>query len=170
VVDLRDGRRVAELDRIDDVYSLEPVFSPDGRLLVAGTMSGELLLWDTRTWKRLHRWKANDGQTFSYRFTPDSRYVISGGTDGKAGLWDVRNPTDAIIIDAARSGVNEVYVGASGDGRELVTVPQFGPPLRWDIAPDRLVRRACDIVRRSLTPAEWAAVLPDRGNEHTCGA
>jgi WD40 repeat protein len=169
VVDLRDGRSVAQLERIEDSYRDQPVFSPDGRLLAAGTMSGEILLWDTRTWKRLHRWRVSDGWTVSVAFTPDSRYVVSGGTDGKAALWDVRDPTGSeFVIDATRSGANYVYVGISADGRELVTVPQFGTPLRWDIASDSLARRACDIVRRSLTPDEWAAALPDRPYQQTC--
>jgi DNA-binding SARP family transcriptional activator/WD40 repeat protein len=168
VVDLRDGRSVAQLERIEDSYQDQPVFSPDGRLLAAGTMSGEILLWDTRTWKRLHRWRVSDGWTVSYGFTPDSRYVIAGGTDGKAGLWDVRDPTNGIVIDATSSGANYVYVGTSADGRELVTVPQFGTPLRWDIDPDSLARRACDIPRRSLTAKEWANVLPDRPYQQTC--
>ena len=169
VVDLRDGRSVAQLERIEDQYQDQPVFSPDGRLLAAGTMSGEILLWDTRTWKRLHRWRVSDGLTISVGFTPDSRYVVSGGTDGKARLWDVRDPAHSeFIIDATRSGANYVYVGTSLHGWELVTVPQFGTPLRWDIDPDSLARRACDIVRRSLTAEEWAAVLPDRPYQRTC--
>jgi WD40 repeat protein len=163
VVDLRDGRSVAQLERIEDSYQDQPVFSPDGRLLAAGTMSGEILLWDARTWKRLHRWRVSDGWTISVGFTPDSHYVVSGGTDGKAGLWDVRDPAHSgFIIDATRSGANYVYVGTSLHGRELVTVPQFGTPLRWYIDPDSLARRACDIVRRSLTAEEWAAVHPFR--------
>jgi WD40 repeat protein len=171
VVDLRDGRSVAQLERIEDSYQDQPVFLPDGRLLAAGTMSGEILLWNTRTWKRLHRWRVSDGWTISVAFTPDSRYVISGGTDGKAALWDVRDPTGSeFVIDATRSGANYVYVGITADGRQLVTVPQFGTPLRWDIAPDGLARRACDIVRRSLTPEEWAAALPDRPYQQTCRA
>jgi WD40 repeat protein len=156
------------LERIEDSYQDQPVFSPDGRLLAAGTMSGEILLWDARTWTRLHRWRVSDGWTVSYGFTPDSRYVIAGGTDGKAGLWDVRDPTNGIVIDATSSGANYVYVGTSADGRELVTVPQFGTPLRWDIDPDSLARRACDIPRRSLTAEEWANVLPDRPYQQTC--
>jgi WD40 repeat protein len=169
VVDLHDGRRVAQLERIEDSYRDQPVFSPDGRLLAAGTMSGEILLWDTRTWKRLHRWRVSDGWTISVGFTPDSRYVVSGGTDGKAGLRDVRDPTGGeFVIDATRSGANYVYVGTSLDGRELVTVPQFGMPLRWDIDPESLARRACAIVQRSLTADEWAAALPDRPYQQTC--
>jgi DNA-binding SARP family transcriptional activator/WD40 repeat protein len=169
VVDLRTGRRVAGLERIDDQYWTPPEFSPDGRLLVAGTMSGDLLLWDTRTWNLLHRWKISDGFTVSVGFTPDSRYVISGGTDGKAGLWDVRDPTgNGFNIDATGSGANWVYAGASEDGKELVTVPQFGPPLRWEIDGNRLAQRACDIVRRNLTADEWTIVLPDRRYQQTC--
>jgi hypothetical protein len=70
VIDLLNGRRAAQLQRIHDSYQDRPVFSPDGRLLVAGPMSGEILQWDTRTWKRLQRWRVSEGWTFSVGFTP----------------------------------------------------------------------------------------------------
>lgn len=110
---------------------------------------------------------AHDSWTSYVSFTSDSRYVITGGADGTAGLWDVRDPAAGGTVLNAGRNTHWVLIGTTPHG-DLLTIPDSGPPLRWDVDAASLARRACDIVRRDLTPEEWALVLPDRPYEHTC--
>jgi WD40 repeat protein len=77
-------------------------FSPDGRLLAAGSGHGDarVILWDvtdpaqparTATLTVGRRWRAPSA--YAVGFSPDGRLLATGSSDGTAILWDVTDPT-----------------------------------------------------------------------------
>jgi hypothetical protein len=48
----------------------------------------------------------------------------------------------------------------SADGWVLSAVDERGRIVRWDTRPETWIRRACAVVARDLTPAEWDTYLP----------
>ncbi len=109
------------------------------------------------------------GDLASLTYSPDGRLLMAGGPDGMLTIWPAdEGLANAVVVTAGEGSVNPVLADFRDDGREIVTVLQHGRPLVWEIAPDALLDRACDMTRRDLTQEEWDAVLPDRPYQRTC--
>ena len=71
---------------------MAPDISPDDRLIVAGTLSPTVYIWDVETGELLQTFRhpALDerGWASAARFMADGRQVISGSTDGMMYRWD----------------------------------------------------------------------------------
>jgi len=174
VVDLATAELVTTLDPGDAAGGaglLSPLaFSPDGRWLAAGSSSGRVLLWDTRSWQVAKAWDAVQGHGVdSLVFTPDSRFLVSGGA-GAASIWSVEKGGSGggtLDVDPLRAGAT-VWVGTSDGGRTVVTFTEGTGVREWSIAPERLLKHACAVAGRNLTRPEWEDALPGRPYVRTC--
>jgi WD40 repeat protein len=65
-------------------------FSPDGRLVAAGTTRGAIVLFDADARRQLgDPLQGHAGQVFSVAFQRDGHHLVSAGNDGRVLLWDV---------------------------------------------------------------------------------
>ena len=73
------------------VWSPSLAFSPDGRLLAAGSRDGKLRVWEIAARKLLPGYpvEAHRKGVNQVAFSPDGSLIASGGNDGMARLWDV---------------------------------------------------------------------------------
>jgi WD40 repeat protein len=104
-------------------------FSPDGKLLAAGTDAGGLQLWEVSRLSRLQSLSIGGSDVSKPEFSPDGRLVAVGiyGT-GTAWLIDV---SSGKILD--RQKVSDLGCGSvafSPDGRYLIT-PSTGGLITW---------------------------------------
>lgn len=177
VVHLADRRRLAELDPRPEAPAGPNggdvpgplVFSPDGRWLAAGSNSGHVAIWDTRTWRRLDREIVVSGGfgVGGIAFSADSR-VVAVAAAGTVALWDLAGTSRGAVLDVDRLGeASGVAAGFGGQG-DLVFVTDGSSVRSWSIDPERLVAHACRVVGRDLTRTEWDEVLPDRPYRPTC--
>src|SRR5690606_37352337 len=102
-------------------------YSPDGRTLVTGDLSGVVRTWDAKT----HRpagppmGRADDRPALpraihAVAFSPDGTTLAAASEDGTVRLWDMatsRQPGE--VIDAHDAGVKDVAF--SPDGTTLAT-------------------------------------------------
>jgi WD40 repeat protein len=99
VWDAESGKRVDRLrvnPRIDpEEFSTndEPffgvssvAFSPDGRMILAGGLYGEAVLWDLKGRREIKRLRMDAGVT-SVGFSSEPRLLVTGGKDGTTRLW-----------------------------------------------------------------------------------
>ncbi|MEV4804296.1 TIR domain-containing protein [Nonomuraea sp. NPDC049421] len=84
-------------------------------------------------------------------------------------LWDTRTLEplgDPLPFDDWRDHPRPAF---TTDGRHLMVLTADGSLRRWPVAPDELIRMACTIAARELTPAEWTRFLPDSDPRPACG-
>ena len=133
--DVRDARtgRVLAGPRPGHVASV--TYGSDGTLLAAGTFSGRVHLWNTRSLEEVGVIQAESGQAITaLAFAPDGRVLAAGGSPPSAtrqtlgaasvSLWDVTSLARLARIEDAASGAAH-YRGAlalafSPDGGRLV--------------------------------------------------
>jgi hypothetical protein len=64
-------------------------FTPDGKLLAAGSQDGKIHLWDVRTGTALAVIEAHRGGLTSLALSADGKVLATAGTDTTAVVWDV---------------------------------------------------------------------------------
>jgi WD40 repeat protein len=136
----------------------QPVFSPDGTLLLTGSEQSETAaLWNVQTGACLHRFA--HGQTvWALAFLPDGQRVI-GVHGNTVCLWDVASGQRLWTITHEDKLEN---FSLSADGRRLVTwkwwwTAGWGTAKVWDTETAQLIRTLCS---GGLAPMS-AAISPD---------
>ncbi|KAJ2982739.1 hypothetical protein NQ176_g1187 [Zarea fungicola] len=71
-------------------YALSCSFLPGDKVVVVGTKSGELQLFDVASAVLLDSVDAHEGAIWSLNVHPDGRSVVSGSADKSAKFWDFR--------------------------------------------------------------------------------
>ena len=124
---------------------------------------------------------AHGSAVYDVAVSPDGGWAVSAGAGGVVVLWGV-DPSTGRWSERERlpghvGGV--VWAEVDPSGWNLVTVAEDETVISWDMSPvgappvistdtSVLLDRACAIVARDLTPAEWARYLPDRSYAPTC--
>ena len=168
---------IALVDTIDGIVlderriELDPIsadFSPDGERVAIATNTGEVGVLDVSTgeWVRTPI-GGHHNTAITVRYSPDGDTLVSGGLDGRVALWDGK--TGELLGSVVVSPNVATGAGFAPDGHTVVIASTDGTMARWDTA-CRAVDLHCLHDRgRSLTPAEWADILPDRPFIDICG-
>ena len=165
VWDVPSRRRVRTL-RFDERVLTR--FGADGRSLAIGTSTGRSQVWSTETWKPVTRFLSGDGGgLLSAAISRDGRTLVTAGTTGTVRMWDIDTQQ---AIGSPLPGVPSVEAAAlfTPDGARLIAAYGNGQAYVWDLRPERLLRQACQVAGRRLTPAEWAEFLPGRDYDPAC--
>ena len=160
---------------VDDRHS-KVSFSDDGTRLASVGESRRLNVWDPRTGEPvLATVPSFVGGGTSVRWLPRTHTVVYGGDDGQVALFD----TDASVQRGvslpvyADAGVGDVNIATVPDGQLALfpgyrSIGQTRQGVVYPLTPADWLTHACSIVRRDLTPAEWAVYLPGRPYRPTC--
>ncbi len=171
-VELWDTRTGQRCWRVDIGYPAGKAMtvSPNGRTLLIGTFNGAVVLLDIASGRVLaHHTLRLSAQIWSADFAPDGGVVALGGDDGQVHLLtgDTLREIGQLPIGAGATWALAAY---SADGWVLSAVDERGRIVRWDTRPETWIRRACAVVARDLTPAEWDTYLPGVPRRQTCTA
>jgi WD40 repeat protein len=78
------------------VYGLD--FSPDGRYVISGDESGDVILWDFETGEELRRFTEHTDGIEQVAFSPDGKTAFSSSHDGTAIQWRISDwPLDELL-------------------------------------------------------------------------
>ncbi|MBI4759632.1 MAG: TIR domain-containing protein [Chloroflexota bacterium] len=82
LVEMQTGKRKYDLQAVGRLRVA--AFSPDGRYIAAGSLSGNITVWDIIAGGAPISSGQHRGEVLALAFSPDSRYLVSGGADGYA--------------------------------------------------------------------------------------
>jgi WD40 repeat protein len=131
--------------------------SPDTAIIASAGADAAVHFWDTATGA------ANGAPLTGFTtwvngiaFSPDGATMASAA-DGGLQLWDVRNrrPLTSPLTDA---GVRVFAAAFGSDGLQLAAADEHSVTL-YHLDRTSLVRSACRVANRNLTPAEWTSFL-----------
>ncbi len=122
------GKRLAVF-RGFDRYVEGLAFSPDGKLLAAGTDSGGVQIWDVGRLTKVHSLHIDGGYVSVPEFSPDGR-LLAVGVYGTGTAWLIDVGSGEIIDRQKVSGIGCGSVAFSPDGHFLIT-PSTGGLIMW---------------------------------------
>jgi WD40 repeat protein len=114
------------------VWSL--AFSPSGDRLAAGTLRGEVRLWDVAGGKEIGGpLKGHIDGVQSVEFQPHGNLLASAGWDNTVRLWDLDKHAPASVPLVEHTD-RPITLSFSPDGRRLASAGWDGVPLVWNVA------------------------------------
>jgi WD40 repeat protein len=138
--DLRTGKDVRVLGG-REVRAPTAVFSPDGKLMLAGQRDGTVRLWDVATGDVLLDFPTQQGPITALCFSADGKLLATGSTDTTAVLWDWE------------------YVSAQAKAPPAKAGPGKGKALLEDLGSKDAARAYKAMQALIATPAEAVALL-----------
>ena len=107
-------------------------FSPDGKVLAAGTAEGQVRLWRVTDGQPLLTCEGHLGAVWSVAFSPDGRLLASGSTDGTVRLWEVSTGHSLKML---AGHTHQVWsVAFSPDGRLLASGSNDQTVRLWEVS------------------------------------
>jgi WD40 repeat protein/DNA-binding SARP family transcriptional activator len=181
-----DGRRIAAAGLADDIsiwdlgrrtlertiHHHDPImsirFSPDGKRIATGDLAGNVHFWDAATGRQVGRTLGGqNGSVWSVTYSPNGDEVMTTSDDGKVRLWDLATGK---LVGAPLPGADTGGWGTFfPDGTQVVATFWSGTGVVWNVNPEAWREHACRVANRSLTPAEWENVVPERRYRRICG-
>lgn len=73
--------------------------APDGHT-VAAADGAEIMLWEARSGRMVHRLSGHGRGVMRLAFSPDSRHVFAGDTQGKLHVWEIASGEDVLVTNA----------------------------------------------------------------------
>jgi WD40 repeat protein len=152
------GRTLLEihppLGGLAGIYGM--AFSADGLTLYGVTPQGQMVTWDTASWRRTAYAKQSPGASFvSVSLSPDGRLLATGDDEGNVRLWDAATFADAGVVGHHTARVKAVAF--SPDGTRIVSAGDDQAIILWDVAAHREVAR----VGTHAAPVLAVAFSPD---------
>jgi WD40 repeat protein len=113
--------------------------SADGRRMISGHSSGNVVLWDLDTKAALHALDAHGWSVAGVAMSPDGKRAISGDIDGELKLWDV--DSGRLIRSWLGHERGSYGIAFTGDGSRAVTGSGDRAIKLWDLEKGRELRR-----------------------------
>lgn len=132
---------------------LTVAFSQDGAVMLTGSSSGAIDLWDTDTGAHLDTLPGHQGAVYALAFSPDGTRFVSGGTDSTIRVWDFDNRICVLRLEGHRDYVFDMCF--TDDGRTLISGSGDGDVRIWTTVPmsERWTRhQAIEHARARLRP------------------
>ncbi len=114
-----------------DALGGQAAYSPDGRLIAAGTLDSAVKVWNADTFELLHRLDGHQGTILSLTFSPDNSQLITAAEDNTIRSWRLESGSEVgqLRIDSGAATYSMAY---SPDGLRLITGGKDGAIRVWD--------------------------------------
>jgi len=144
-------------------------FSPDGKVLAAGTAEGQVRLWRVTDGQPLLTCEGHLGAVWSVAFSPDGRLLASGSTDGTVRLWEVSTGHSLKML---AGHTHQVWsVAFSPDGRLLASGSNDQTVRLWEVSTGQSLKMLAGHTHqvRSVAFSPDGRFLASGSFDHTVG-
>jgi WD40 repeat protein len=112
--------------------------SPDGKLVITGSVDGKARLWDSNTGKVIYTFSGNSACLNQVTFSPDGTKILAASSDRNTYLWDIN--TGGLIKRFSGHTDTVLSVCFSRDGTKIVTGSRDKTARLWDINTGGVIR------------------------------
>lgn len=109
------------------------------KLIVTGTRSGIIELWNYKRKRSFHILRGHTGAVTHLIFSPDDQILFSSGKDGTVQLWNLSDGSFIKKIDAHDYGAETFAIDYAA--KSLVTIGTGDEVKTWDFREGKLLRR-----------------------------
>jgi WD40 repeat protein len=113
----------------------QPVFSPDGTLLLTHSRDRSVILWDTETGRQLHVFRRQNASVVA-RFSPTGKQILTQHPDCVI-LWDSATRRQLHVLPGEAQKPRETIF--SPDGDQLLIGSDDGKAILWDTVTGRVL-------------------------------
>ncbi len=117
-------------------------FSPDGKLVLTGSVDKTARLWEASSGRELRRLQGHTSSVESVAFSPDGKLVLTGSHDNTARLWEVSSGRELRRLQGHTLCVESVAF--SPDGKLVLTGSRDNTARLWEVSSGRELRRLRD--------------------------
>jgi WD40 repeat protein len=143
--------------------AIDAAFSPDGTHLAIGQDGGGVEVFDLATGKRIGEPLQGLGRNVNdLQYSRDGTMLAATARDGTVRIWDTATGLPLgprLHFDDTQ--IRLTTLTFTPDGGSLVTGGQQDTAIVWDLDPERLADRACELASRNLTRGEWERYMPE---------
>jgi WD40 repeat protein len=141
-------------------YSLRrSTLSPDGRVLLVPSESGDVFVVDAVTGKPMGAPLIAGGTALqAASFTNDMKWIVALSRDGALRLWDATTHRSVGPPMQAHDGYADSLI-AYGPELMITGSQNDGHVVVWNLDPATWGPRACELAGRNLTQAEWTLYI-----------
>src|SRR6266581_96138 len=136
-VDLQDANfagasfeRSAFSETFSSIFSV--AFSPDGQLLAAGSVNGEVRVWQVADYRQVMALSGHQGWVWSVAFSLDGALLASGGEDRIVRIWQVSTGQCLTMLHGHTNWIRSVTF--SPDGSRLASSSDDGTVRVWEVS------------------------------------
>jgi WD40 repeat protein len=105
--------------------------SPNGKWIAAGSISGELSVWELPSWRLVGTYPAHPGFLIALAYSPDGKWLATTGNDLLIHLWETGTTNRLATFRGHLSQINALAF--SRDGQTLVSSSSDGTAKFWDL-------------------------------------
>lgn len=136
-------------------------FSPNNKYMVAGSLNGHMLLWETYSTRELMQFYHGDwNYVNSTIFAPDGNSIFSAAKDNNIYWWDINNnKIPKFIFEGHNDQINTII--ASPDLKYLFSSSLDGKINIWDLQSKELLLSILILKELYTERPQWVAVTPD---------
>lgn len=113
-----DGQVLTLFTSKENVQDVD--YSPDGKLMAAGSRESNVSIWTRGHVKRIGTCKGHEGWIWHVRFSPNGKLIASGADDRTVRIWDAKTFQPVQVIENQASFGSPIAWTA--DGKYLATV------------------------------------------------
>jgi outer membrane protein assembly factor BamB len=108
-------------------------FSPDGKHVLSGDVSGMAIVWDAGAGKQALALRGHAGMIWSVAYGPKGRFAFTGSWDGTVKMWEARSGREVRHFPAQGRIQNINGLAVSPDGKRLLAGCDDGAVHVWDV-------------------------------------